>query len=43
MPGIATKARCVEGQKKPTSFWLYKSLVMFGADERRGFAPPSMV
>jgi hypothetical protein len=30
MPGIATKARCTKGQKKPTMFWLYENLVMLG-------------
>jgi hypothetical protein len=30
MPGIATKARRVKGQKKPTNLWLYEFPVMFG-------------
>jgi hypothetical protein len=36
MPGIATTPQCVKGQKKPTIFWLYKNVVMFGGrqDER---------
>jgi len=43
MPGIATQAQCVKGQKKPTIFWLYKNAVMFGAGKTSGFVPPSMV
>jgi hypothetical protein len=35
MPGIATKAEGLEGQKKPEYFWLIKDLVMLGAGEGR--------
>jgi hypothetical protein len=40
MPGVATEARCVKGQKKPTKFWLYEFPVMFGGWQDERLCPP---